>query len=69
MSGYEWQPDRAIHDAESVAESEVTQDMIDFHILEWGVEMGGKLYMDGCSDAEFGECEICNAMDKQETAA
>jgi len=47
-------------------EEEVTEDMMDFHKLEWGVEMDGKLYMDGCSDAEFGECAICGAIDAGE---
>ena len=50
-------------------EEEITQDMIDFHILERGVEMNGRLYMDGCSDAEFGECAICNAIDAIDAAA
>jgi hypothetical protein len=42
---------------------DITQEMIDLHILEWGVEMDGNLYMDGCNEAEDG-CPICEAMDR-----
>jgi hypothetical protein len=45
----------------------MSQDEIDLHILEYGVEMDGHLYLDGCPDAEFDECAICREIDRQET--
>lgn len=38
----------------------MTVDELDQHILEWGIEIDGRLYFDGCSNAEDG-CSLCAA--------
>lgn len=45
----------------------MTVDELDQHILEWGIEIDGRLYFDGCSNAEDG-CSLCAAIDAKDQA-